>query len=88
VAVALPGRSGLRLRRHGRDTRRIHPDFADSFAFSIAIYLAQIPGYHSAAFVGEYLDRKRTLGHLLDKRVSSFSACNRIVNVVSSTLLF
>jgi MFS transporter, putative metabolite:H+ symporter len=35
---------------------------ADSFAFSIAIYLAQIPGYYSAAFIGEYLDRKWTIG--------------------------
>lgn len=35
---------------------------ADSFAFSIAIYLAQIPGYFSAAFIGEYLDRKWTIG--------------------------
>lgn len=35
---------------------------ADSFAFSIAIYLAQIPGYYSAAFLGEYLDRKWTIG--------------------------
>jgi putative MFS transporter len=35
---------------------------ADSFAFSIAIYLAQIPGYYSAAFIGEYLYRKWTIG--------------------------
>jgi MFS transporter, putative metabolite:H+ symporter len=35
---------------------------ADSFAFSIAIYLAQIPGYYSGAFVGEYLDRKWAIG--------------------------
>ena len=34
---------------------------ADSFAFSITIYLAQIPGYYSAAFIGEYLDRKWTI---------------------------
>jgi MFS transporter, putative metabolite:H+ symporter len=38
---------------------------ADSFAFSIAIYLAQIPGYSSAAFIGEYLDRKWTIGAYL-----------------------
>ncbi len=38
---------------------------ADSFAFSIAIYLAQIPGYYSAAFIGEYLDRKWTIGAYL-----------------------
>ncbi len=35
---------------------------ADSFAFSLAIYVAQIPGYYTAAFVGEYLDRKWTMG--------------------------
>jgi len=38
---------------------------ADSFAFSIAIYVAQIPGYYSAAFVGEKLDRKWTIGAYL-----------------------
>jgi len=38
---------------------------ADSFAFSIAIYVAQIPGYYSAAFIGEKLDRKWTIGAYL-----------------------
>ena len=32
-----------------------------SFGYSILIYLAQIPGYHSAAFVSEKLDRKWTI---------------------------
>src|SRR5438093_842373 len=32
-----------------------------SFGYSIVIYLAQIPGYHSAAFVSEKLDRKWTI---------------------------
>jgi putative MFS transporter len=32
-----------------------------SFNYSIAIYLAQIPGYYSAAFVSEKLDRKWTI---------------------------
>jgi putative MFS transporter len=36
-----------------------------SFGYSIAIYLAQIPGYYSAAFVSERLDRKWTIGAYL-----------------------
>ncbi|RPJ80613.1 MAG: MFS transporter, partial [Acidobacteria bacterium] len=32
-----------------------------SFAYSIIIYLAQIPGYYSAAFLSEKLDRKWTI---------------------------
>src|SRR5712664_167899 len=32
-----------------------------SFGYSIIIYLAQIPGYYSAAFVSEKLDRKWTI---------------------------
>jgi len=32
-----------------------------SFGYSILIYLAQIPGYYSAAFVSEKLDRKWTI---------------------------
>lgn len=32
-----------------------------SFSYSIIIYLAQIPGYYSAAFVSEKLDRKWTI---------------------------
>jgi putative MFS transporter len=32
-----------------------------SFAYSIVIYLAQIPGYYSAAFLSEKLDRKWTI---------------------------
>jgi putative MFS transporter len=36
-----------------------------SFGFSIAIYLAQIPGYYSAAFLSERLDRKGTIGGYL-----------------------
>ena len=34
---------------------------AKSFAFTILIYLAQIPGYYIAAFVSEKLDRKWTI---------------------------
>ncbi|WP_245645146.1 MFS transporter [Pseudonocardia acaciae] len=36
-----------------------------SFGYSIAIYLAQIPGYYSAAFVSERFDRKWTIGGYL-----------------------
>lgn len=32
-----------------------------SFSFVLYIYLAQIPGYFSAAFLSEYLDRKRCI---------------------------
>jgi MFS transporter, putative metabolite:H+ symporter len=32
-----------------------------SFGYSIVIYLAQVPGYYSAAFVSEKLDRKWTI---------------------------
>lgn len=32
-----------------------------SFDFSIAIYLAQVPGYFSAACASEHIDRKRTM---------------------------
>jgi len=32
-----------------------------SFTYSIVIYLAQIPGYYSAAFISEKLDRKWTI---------------------------
>src|SRR5262249_47562547 len=32
-----------------------------SFGYSIIIYLAQIPGYYSAAFISEKLDRKWTI---------------------------
>ncbi|WP_236792986.1 MFS transporter [Amycolatopsis sp. GM8] len=36
-------------------------DISKSFLFSILIYLAQIPGYYSAAFISEYLERKWTI---------------------------
>jgi MFS transporter, putative metabolite:H+ symporter len=36
-----------------------------SFGYSIAIYLAQIPGYYSAAFLSERFDRKWTIGGYL-----------------------
>lgn len=36
-------------------------DISRSFLFSILIYLAQIPGYYTAAFVSEKLDRKWTI---------------------------
>ncbi|MDE8559384.1 MFS transporter [Pantoea vagans] len=36
-----------------------------SFEFSIIIYLAQIPGYYCAAFLSDYLDRKKTISLFL-----------------------
>jgi len=36
-------------------------DITKSFLFSILIYLAQIPGYYSAAFISERLERKWTI---------------------------
>jgi MFS transporter, putative metabolite:H+ symporter len=36
-------------------------DISTSFLFSILIYLAQIPGYYSAAFLSEKLERKWTI---------------------------
>lgn len=36
-------------------------DISKSFLSSIVIYLAQIPGYYSAAFVSEWLERKWTI---------------------------
>jgi putative MFS transporter len=36
-------------------------DISKSFLFSILIYLAQIPGYYSAAFLSERLERKWTI---------------------------
>ncbi|SDM24139.1 MFS transporter [Allokutzneria albata] len=44
-----------------------------SFEFSIVIYLAQVPGYFSAAWLGERLDRKNTIAlYLAGSAVSAF----------------
>jgi putative MFS transporter len=44
-----------------------------SFEFSIIIYLAQIPGYFSAAWLSERLDRKHTIAlYLCGSAVSAF----------------
>ena len=44
-----------------------------SFEFSIIIYLAQVPGYFSAAWLGEYLDRKNTIAlYLAGAAASAF----------------
>ncbi|TDD48358.1 MFS transporter [Nonomuraea terrae] len=44
-----------------------------SFEFSIIIYLAQIPGYFSAAWLSERLDRKNTIAlYLAGSAVSAF----------------
>jgi MFS transporter, putative metabolite:H+ symporter len=44
-----------------------------SFTFSLYIYLAQIPGYFSAAWVNERLDRKYTIAiYLVGSAISAF----------------
>lgn len=44
-----------------------------SFSFSIIIYLAQIPGYFSAAWCNERFDRRRTIAiYLIGSAVSAF----------------
>jgi MFS transporter, putative metabolite:H+ symporter len=48
-----------------------------SFGYSIVIYLAQIPGYYSAAFVSERLDRKWTIvAYMLLGGLSAFLMSN------------
>ncbi len=48
-----------------------------SFGYSIVIYLAQIPGYYSAAFVCEKLDRKWTIvAYMLLGGVSAYLMSN------------
>ena len=45
-----------------------------SFEFSIIIYLAQIPGYFSAAWLNERADRKNTIaGYLIGSAVSAYA---------------
>jgi putative MFS transporter len=44
-----------------------------SFGYSIVIYLAQIPGYYSAAFLSEKLDRKWTIiAYMVGGGISAF----------------
>jgi putative MFS transporter len=44
-----------------------------SFEFSIIIYLAQVPGYFSAAWCNERFDRRRTIaGYLVGSAVSAY----------------
>jgi MFS transporter, putative metabolite:H+ symporter len=44
-----------------------------SFSFSIIIYLAQVPGYFSAAWCNEKLDRRRTIAiYLVGSAISAF----------------
>lgn len=52
-----------------------------SFGYSIAIYLAQIPGYYSAAFVSERLDRKWTIaGYLTGGALSAIGLATAVGN--------
>jgi putative MFS transporter len=52
-----------------------------SFGYSIGIYLAQIPGYYSAAFVSERFDRKWTIGgYLVGGALSALGLANAAGN--------
>ncbi|HEX4252662.1 MAG TPA: MFS transporter, partial [Pseudonocardia sp.] len=58
-----------------------------SFGYAIGIYLAQIPGYYSAAFVSERLDRKWTIGgYLVGGALSAFGLATAAGN--SQLLVF
>jgi len=57
-----------------------------SFSFSIIIYLAQIPGYFSAAWLNERADRKNTIAaYLVGSAVSAF-ALSQMNTPVSITI--
>jgi MFS transporter, putative metabolite:H+ symporter len=62
-----------------------------SFGYSIIIYLAQIPGYYSAAFISEKLDRKWTIVlYMLLGGVSAYLMSNAVSGTaitISGTLL-
>jgi MFS transporter, putative metabolite:H+ symporter len=48
-----------------------------SFDYSLFIYLAQIPGYYTAAFLSEKIDRKRTITlYLIGGAISAFLLAN------------
>ena len=54
-----------------------------SFEFSIVIYVAQVPGYFSAAWASEHIDRKRTMAlYLSGAAVSALwlRACQTITD--------
>jgi len=64
-----------------------------SFGYSIIIYLAQIPGYYSAAFVSEKLDRKWTIIlYMIGGGLSAFCMANtheqKLIVVFGSCLSF
>ena len=61
-----------------------------SFEFSIIIYLAQIPGYFSAAWCNERLDRRRTIAiYLVGSAISAFllSRVDTSVTIVATGAL-
>ena len=48
-----------------------------SFDYSLFIYVAQIPGYYTAAFLSEKIDRKRTItAYLIGGAISAFLLAN------------
>jgi len=63
-------------------------DISKSFLSSIVIYLAQIPGYYSAAFVSEWLERKWTIAIYRTPREGAVpGAVLRSVTTVAAELL-
>jgi putative MFS transporter len=60
-----------------------------SFGYSIIIYLAQIPGYYSAAFISEKLDRKWTIVlYLLLGGVAAYFLSNARTDAAITTFGF
>ncbi|MEU6269706.1 MFS transporter [Saccharopolyspora shandongensis] len=57
-----------------------------SFEFSIIIYLAQVPGYFSAAWLGEYLDRKNTIALYLAGAAASAFWMSQMTDPVMITI--
>ena len=56
---------------------RLGFDVTKSFDYSLIIYLAQVPGYYSAAFISEKIDRKWTITvYLAGGAVAAFLLAN------------
>jgi len=70
------------LVKHGMTTTR-------SFGYSLIIYLAQIPGYYSAAFLSEKLDRKWTIVlYMVSGSVAAYAMSNAATDVSITTAGF
>ncbi|MCO1574423.1 MFS transporter [Crossiella sp. SN42] len=57
-----------------------------SFEFTIIIYLAQVPGYYSAAWLGERLDRKNTIALYLAGAAASAYWLSQLSDPVAITV--